>query len=51
MTKEEVMNRLYDRYIRPTENKKDRFIGVEIEMPIIKGPDAARQAVFGSYPI
>ncbi len=35
MTKEEVMNRLYDRYIRPTENKKDRFIGVEIEMPII----------------
>lgn len=35
MKKEEVMNRLYDRYIRPTENKKDCFIGVEIEMPIV----------------
>ncbi len=35
MTKEEIMNRLYDRYIRPTEHKKGSFIGVEIEMPIV----------------
>ena len=35
MTKEEIMNRLYDRYIRPTENKKENYIGVEIEMPIV----------------
>ncbi len=35
MTREEVISRLYDRYIRPTEDKKDSFIGVEIEMPIV----------------
>jgi len=35
MTKEEVKNRLYDRYIKPTENKKNLYIGVEIEMPIV----------------
>ena len=35
MTKEEIINRLYDRYIRPTEHKKDSFVGVEIEMPIV----------------
>lgn len=35
MTKEEIMGCLYDRYIKPTENKKDSFIGVEIEMPIV----------------
>ena len=34
MTKEEVRNRLYDRYIKP-ENKKESYIGVEIEMPIV----------------
>ena len=35
MTKEEILSRLYDRYIKPTETKKDSFIGVEIEMPIV----------------
>ena len=35
MTKEEIMSRLYDRYIRPTENKAGSYIGVEIEMPIV----------------
>ena len=35
MRKEEVMKRLYDRYIKPTENKKNVYIGVEIEMPIV----------------
>ena len=35
MTKEEVINILYEKYIRPTENKKNSYIGVEIEMPIV----------------
>ena len=35
MTKEELMGRLYDRYIKPTENKTGSYIGVEIEMPIV----------------
>lgn len=35
MTREETLNCLYDRYIKPTENKKGSFIGVEIEMPIV----------------
>ena len=35
MTREEVISRLYDRFIRPTEQKKDHYIGVEIEMPIV----------------
>lgn len=35
MIKEEVMNILYEKYIRPTENKNNRYIGVEIEMPIV----------------
>ena len=35
MTRERILNLLYDRYIKPTEDKKDSFIGVEIEMPII----------------
>ena len=35
MTKEEIMYRLYDRFIRPTEQKRESFIGVEIEMPIV----------------
>ncbi len=29
------MSSLYDRYIRPTEQKKEKYIGVEIEMPIV----------------
>ena len=35
MTREEVISRLYDRYIRPTEQKRGSYIGVEIEMPIV----------------
>ena len=35
MTKEEIMSRLYDRYIRPIENIAGSYIGVEIEMPIV----------------
>lgn len=35
MTREEVISRLYDRFIRPTEQKKESYIGVEIEMPIV----------------
>ena len=35
MTKEEIRGRLYDRFIRPTEQKRESFIGVEIEMPIV----------------
>lgn len=32
---DEIRNLLYNRYIRPTENKKNCYIGVEIEMPIV----------------
>ena len=35
MTREEVISCLYDRFIRPTEQKKKSYIGVEIEMPIV----------------
>ena len=35
MNREEVMRCLYDRYIKPTEQKKKRCIGVEIELPIV----------------
>ena len=35
MTQQEVISRLYDRYIKPTEQKKENYIGVEIEMPIV----------------
>ncbi len=35
MTKEEIMQGLYRRYIKPTETKQGTFIGVEIEMPIV----------------
>jgi gamma-glutamylcysteine synthetase len=30
-----VLKALYDRYIAPTKRKRDQFIGIEIEMPII----------------
>ena len=40
MTKEEIINRLYDRYIRPTEHKKDSFVGVEIEIVEVGGMKA-----------
>ena len=35
MTREDILSRLYDRYIKPTENKTGSYIGVEIEMPIV----------------
>ena len=35
MTREEVLSRLYCRFIQPTEKKRESFIGVEIEIPII----------------
>ena len=35
MTKDDVIKILYDRYIKPTENKDGSFIGVEIEMPVV----------------
>ena len=35
MTREEIICRLYDRFIKPTEKKRESFIGVEIEIPIV----------------
>ena len=35
MTNEEVLSRLYGRFIKPTEKKRESFIGVEIEIPIV----------------
>ena len=35
MTKEEIMSRLYDRFIKKKKKKRESFIGVEIEMPIV----------------
>ena len=34
ITKEIIRNRLYDEFIKPTDEKKD-FIGIEIEIPIV----------------
>lgn len=41
MTESEVRAMLYDRYIAPIKPKADRYVGIEIEMPIVnldKGP-------------
>ena len=35
MTTQELRELIYNKYIRPTENKTETFIGVEIEMPIV----------------
>ncbi|MDR3304529.1 MAG: glutamylcysteine synthetase, partial [Clostridiales Family XIII bacterium] len=35
LTREDVLNRLYDKYIAPTKDKDALFIGVEIEIPIV----------------
>ncbi len=35
MTKEFILQKLYEKYILPTEKRRDSFIGVEIEMPIV----------------
>ncbi|MBQ9679595.1 MAG: glutamylcysteine synthetase [Ruminococcus sp.] len=42
MNKEIIYQKLYEKYIRLTENNRDHFIGVEIEMPIV---NLNRQAV------
>ncbi|MBR1533102.1 MAG: hypothetical protein IJ639_01965 [Ruminococcus sp.] len=42
MEKELILQKLYEKYIRPTEDNNDHFIGVEIEMPIV---NLNRQAV------
>ncbi len=34
MKKEEIREALYEKYIRPTERKRGKYIGIEIEMPI-----------------
>lgn len=36
MDKEIVKQKLYEKHIEPTKQKKDSFIGVEIEIPILK---------------
>lgn len=35
MTREEIKECLYEKYILPTERKRERFVGVEIEMPVV----------------
>lgn len=35
MTREVIMEKLYEKYIEPTKKEKDKFIGVEIEIPIL----------------
>ena len=41
MNREQVKEALYQRYIAPTEKKKDNSIGVEIEMPVVNLKGAA----------
>lgn len=41
MKKEIVIQKLYERYIAPTKRKRDDYIGVEIEMPIVNLNKAA----------
>ncbi len=35
MDRDQIIERLYKRYIEPTKNKNGKYIGVEIEMPIV----------------
>lgn len=35
MKREEIKNLVYQRYIEPTKQKRDVFVGIEIELPII----------------
>ena len=35
MTKQELKQKLYERYIQPTEQKNHTYVGIEIEMPIV----------------
>lgn len=41
MNKDEIRALLYEKYIRPTERKKGKYIGIEIEMPIYNLTGAA----------
>ena len=36
MENEIIKKALYERYIEPTKKKREKYIGVEIEMPIVK---------------
>jgi gamma-glutamylcysteine synthetase len=55
MNREEVKALLYEKYIRPTEHRSNRAIGIEIEMPVVNlqgGPtdfDVARGAAEALY--
>lgn len=42
MDRDLILQKLYEKYIRPTEDNHDNYIGVEIEMPIV---NLNRQAV------
>ena len=33
---DEIRSALYDKYIKPTEKKKESYVGIEIELPIVK---------------
>lgn len=35
ITEEDIKNRIYQKYIKPTKNNKEEYIGIEIEIPII----------------
>lgn len=35
MTQKEINQAIYNKYILPTKSKKKRFIGIEIEMPVV----------------
>lgn len=35
MNQEIIDEAIYNKYIAPTKQKKDRYIGIEIEMPIV----------------
>ena len=46
MTRQELREHLYKKYFAPIERNRDNYIGVEIEMPIIRlSGDATDQEV------
>lgn len=54
MERNEIKKCLYEKYIRPTEEKRDFFVGIEIEMPIVNLSGEATnfktvQSVFDSF--
>lgn len=46
MNKEQVKEALYERYIAPTEKKKENYIGIEIEMPVVNLKGGATDFAF-----